>query len=338
MPEISIILPAFNAQDTLVRAVESVRAQLFQDWELLLVNDGSTDGTAALCDGFAAEDPRIRVLHKKNEGVSCARNDGIAAAQGEWIAFLDADDWYEPEYLSAMIDALRTYGAESAACGFSYVYPNGEKSSDASPLPDGMHTAEEVKNGFVSPLLCDRLSSTLTLGVIWRCLFSRRILLENEIKFSGSYLEDELFLIEYFGRGQSMACVDRPLYNYLQSNSSVTHRYHADFVDTFARTLEAKAALVERFSILVSQDWRDNSAWAGLLIAVSNLYAPAAPGKLCTRIRDAKALCANPVFAHAYKNYKPTGMTRNKTIVAAFLRLRMFLLLGLLYTIKNRKR
>ena len=95
MPEISIILPAFNAQDTLVHAVESVRAQLFQDWELLLVNDGSTDGTAALCDGFAAEDPRIRVLHKENEGVSCARNDGIAAAQGEWIAFLDADDWYE---------------------------------------------------------------------------------------------------------------------------------------------------------------------------------------------------------------------------------------------------
>ncbi|MBR4057713.1 MAG: glycosyltransferase family 2 protein [Oscillospiraceae bacterium] len=338
MPEISIILPAYNAQDTLVRAVESVRAQHFQDWELILVNDGSIDNTAALCDCFAGEDSRIRVLHKENAGVSCARNDGISAARGAWIAFLDADDWYEPDYLSAMLVALHASAEESAACGFSYVYPNGEKSIAPSPLAEGLHTAEEVTQGFVSPLLCDRLSSTLTLGVIWRCLFSRRILLENDIQFSGSYLEDELFLIEYFGRGQSMACVNKPLYNYMQSDSSVTHRYHADFVDTFARTLDAKAALVERFSIPVSPDWRDNSAWAGLLIAVSNLFAPAAPGKLCARIRDTKALCANPVFAHAYETYTPTGMNRNKQIVAALLRRRLFLPLGLLYTVKNRKR
>ena len=99
MPAISVIVPVYRAERFLDACVESVLAQTFTDWELLLIEDGSPDGSGALCDVYAAKDPRIRAFHKENGGVSSARNVGLAHAEGECIAFLDSDDGFEPETL-----------------------------------------------------------------------------------------------------------------------------------------------------------------------------------------------------------------------------------------------
>ena len=338
MPEVSVILPAYNAEAYLSDAVESVLRQSFTDWELLLVDDGSIDATPALCDGFAARDERIRVLHKANGGVSAARNDALDAAKGEWIAFLDADDSYAPVYLASLLEAARSTGADSAACGFFYAYPQGENRPAPAPMEAGFHDEDAVLRGFVLPLLCDRVSEDLILGTIWRCLFRRSALVNSGLRFSGAYLEDELFLIEYFASGKSLCCVDAQLYSYYQNPASATRNYQADFLDTFSRTLEAKAALVERFSIPVPGFWRDNTAWAGLLIAAANTFAPGAPGGVFTRARALRRICALPVFRHALEHYVPSGMNRNKRLVAALLRRRLYLALSLLYTYKNRNR
>ena len=338
MPAVSIILPAYNAQAYLSDAVESVLRQSFADWELLLVDDGSADETPALCDAFAAREERIRVIHKANAGVSAARNDALDAARGEWIAFLDADDSYLPDYLSSLLDAVRCSGADAAACGFSYVWPDGAEKSAPAPMPAGFYDGEAVTQGFVLPLLSDRVSEDLTLGTIWRCLFRRSDLLGRGLRFSGAYLEDELFLIEYFAPGRSLCCVDRPLYRYFQNPASATRNYQADFIKTFTRTVEAKAALVERHSIPVPEHWRDNTAWAGLLIAAANVFAPGAPGGLFSRAAELRRLCALPLFSPALTRYAPAGMNRNKQIVSALLRRKLFLPLSALYTYKNRNR
>lgn len=338
MPTVSIIVPAYNAEKCLPAAVSCVLAQEFADWELILVDDGSTDSTPELCDKYASDDNRIRVIHKPNAGVSEARNDGIASASGDWIAFLDADDLYEPDYLSSMISAVEDSGADSAACGFFFVYPDGSNLPAPSPLADGFHASSDVTANFVVPLLADRVSADLTLGTIWRCLFRRNDLIENNLRFSGAYLEDELFLIEYFAQEKSLCCVDRPLYRYFQNPASVTHRYLADYVETFSRTLDSKANLAERFSLPVPETWRYNSAWAGLLIAVANIFAPGAPGGLFFRSKELKRLCSLPVFASACREYIPTNMNRNKALVASLLRKKLYLTLSTLYTIKNRKR
>ena len=102
MPKISLIVPVYNACLYLRRSVESLLAQTFSDFELILVDDGSTDGSAALCDAFAADDSRIRVLRKSNGGASSARNSGMDVAVGEWIVFADADDYVSPRYLEVM--------------------------------------------------------------------------------------------------------------------------------------------------------------------------------------------------------------------------------------------
>ncbi len=336
--EVSVIIPAYNAQHSLSVAVESVLRQRFSDWELILVDDGSTDTTPDLCDAFAAKDSRVRVIHKSNGGVSAARNDALDAARGEWIAFLDADDLYEEAYIASLLDAARLSGADSAACGFTYVWPNGREIDAPAPMSAGFHDGDAVLEGFVLPLLCDRVSENLILGSIWRSLFRRSALLESGVRFSGAYLEDELFLIEYFAAERSLCCVEKPLYRYLQNPASATRRYQADFLETFRRTLDAKAALVERFSIPVPDFWRDNTAWAGLLIAVANVFAPGAPGGLFSRARSLRRLCSLPLFRGAYRRYVPSGMNRNKQAVASLLRRKLFLTLSVLYTWKNRNR
>ena len=112
---ISVVMPCYNCEAALDRAVRSLRAQTIADWELLAVDDGSDDGTGAALDAWAQTDERIRVFHQENGGVSRARNAGIAAAKGEWLAFLDADDELPEDALASLL-ALNT-GKEDILCG-----------------------------------------------------------------------------------------------------------------------------------------------------------------------------------------------------------------------------
>lgn len=100
-PKISIIIPVYNSETHLDTCIQSICRQSYTDFELILVDDGSTDRSASICDGYASKDTRIRVLHQANAGVSAARNKGIDNARGEWLTFIDSDDYVEPGYLAS---------------------------------------------------------------------------------------------------------------------------------------------------------------------------------------------------------------------------------------------
>ena len=117
MPFLSVIVPAYNSEATLERCVRSVLDQSFVDLELILVDDGSTDSTPDLLRQFSEEDGRVRVFTQANSGVSAARNLGLSHAQGTYAAFLDADDWVDPQTYEKLTAAMRESGASSAACG-----------------------------------------------------------------------------------------------------------------------------------------------------------------------------------------------------------------------------
>ena len=104
---ISVIVPVYNAEKYLHRCINSILAQTFVDIELLLIDDGSTDSSSVICDKYAKKDQRVRVFHKENGGVSSARNLGLDNAQGEWIAFVDGDDWVKETYLSNLLSHVR---------------------------------------------------------------------------------------------------------------------------------------------------------------------------------------------------------------------------------------
>ena len=196
MPSISVIVPVYQAEKFLHRCLDSVARQTFSDWELILVDDGSTDGSAALCDRFAAKDNRVRVFHrKKNQGVSEARNLGINEAKGDYIAFLDADDCYEFQALETLWNLREQSGADAAACGLTYLWPGGKQSVQAQ-LPAGVYGGAEIREKLVLPLTGDRLTQPVFNGYSVCYLFSTELIRKNHIAFDGPYLEDELFVLE----------------------------------------------------------------------------------------------------------------------------------------------
>jgi Glycosyltransferases involved in cell wall biogenesis len=335
MPAVSVIVPVYNAEKFLQACVDSVRAQTFTDWELLLIDDGSRDGSPALCDACAVEDDRIRVFHQENGGVSTARNLGLSAAQGTCIAFLDADDRYDPRFLSTLWSEMERTGADAAACAHWNIWPDGEKQSERT-LPAGEYRGEELQRRVVAPLLGERLRQPVFNGFMWRYLYRTELIRENQVAFAGAYLEDELFLLAYFSCAHSLAVTEEPLYFYYCNPASATHRYMPGFLGTFRAYLERKEALARKYGLEgLCPGWRENTAWSGLLIAVGNEFAPGSTKSVQERQRAVQELCGLPEFSRAISTLTPEGLGRNKQIVADLVRGRHYFLLTQMYRLKN---
>lgn len=336
MPGISVIVPVYQAEKYIETCVESVKNQTFTDWELLLVDDGCTDGSPAACDRCVAGDDRVRVFHReKNGGVSAARNLALENARGEYIAFLDADDRYEPRCLETLWNLRLRAGADSAACAHLNLLPDGTERPELV-LPAGVYDQAGIREGIVGPLLGDRLRQPVFNGFIWRYLFSREILQSAGLTFEGAYLEDELFLMEYFCHAKKLAVTEQPLYRYFLNPSSATHKYMPDFLRVFGRFMERKEELVKRHELEALRPlWRENSNWAGLLIAVGNEYAKGNPRSPREKRKAVEALCARPEMARAIEALTPEGLSRNKGLAARLIKGKHFFMLTQLYRLKN---
>lgn len=339
MPAISVIVPVYKAERYLAKCVGSILNQSFDDFELLLIDDGSPDQSGAMCDELAAGDGRIRVIHQANGGVSAARNAGMSAARGEFLAFCDSDDYLAENALERLYTAAAEAGADTAGCGHYYIWPDGRTQAEKGALPAGVYAAEELRRGIVQPLLGQRLDfgKGVFNGFVVRFLYSRAVIQENAITFEGAYLEDELFLMEYFLRAQRLAMVDDPLYYYLQNPRSVTRRYLSGYMDVFGRCMERKRALAQEHDLARElPDWESNAMWAGLLIAIGNEYAPGNSKSLREKTAAIRAICARPEVARAMERLKPKGLAGNKQLVADLVMGRHYRLLTLLYFVKNR--
>lgn len=197
MPQISVIVPVYNAEKYLHRCIDSILAQTFSDFELLLIDDGSKDNSGRICDKYAAKDNRIRVFHKENGGVSSARNLGLNNAKGKWITFVDADDYVKSEYLSNLLDHTHI-GADLIFSYAEFHYANGEIQKEYYPKQiitnENFHLAftEHELNWHTSPWsklfkseLCSKLRFTEGMPIGEDLVFLYTYILKcNKIFFS----------------------------------------------------------------------------------------------------------------------------------------------------------
>lgn len=202
---LSIIVPVYNAEKYLSRCIESIITQEFTDWELLSVDDGSTDGSDIICDKYASESERISVIHQENQGVSIARNTGIRSAKGEWVGFVDADDYIEPEMYSVLLSAAIDSGADLSWCDLF------------SEERETTHTITSIE---VSESKIDILRSLLRDG--WGGLSMNKIyhiglFKKHKLLFPQNitYAEDLLFTVHAFLCSNTYVKVPRPLYHSL---------------------------------------------------------------------------------------------------------------------------
>ncbi len=235
--KLSIIVPVYNVEKYLCKCIDSILAQTFTDFELIIVDDGSTDGSPALCDGYINKDQRVRVIHKKNGGLSDARNAGLDIAVGDYIGFVDSDDYIEPKMYEELFKLSAEKNADITDCNFTRVDEHG---NDVSPKKclrydsDMCVLCKDMVENFFS-------SEYTHTDVVCTKLFRRELF--SDIRFpKGMIYEDSYVILDLIAKGKIFAATQKSYYNYLQRSDSIIHRKFSsknfDILHTYFKRLD----------------------------------------------------------------------------------------------------
>lgn len=227
--KVSVIIPVYNAQEYIRQCIESIINQSYENIEIILVDDGSPDECPAIIDEYAKKDERIVVIHKENEGVSAARNDGLNSATGKYIQFVDSDDYLEKNMIRNMVKLMEGLNCDMAMCGFY----DRNKNHVGQVLPD-LENGRCSKEDYLVSVMNDPFS--LTYGVLWNKMFKKKLIdkganFNNDMNFG----EDFIFCLNYMKYANSVGIVKKCMYNYVRFNDKSLM-----FIQTFDRNTATK--------------------------------------------------------------------------------------------------
>lgn len=211
--KLSIIVPVYNAEAYLGKCIESIQKQTFDDFELILVDDGSKDSSGSICDVYAQSDSRIKVIHQENKGVSSARNAGLDYSNGEYFAFVDSDDWVDDCIYERLFEDIYKYKADIASCN---IWEN-DKISFASNKEE---ITVELSNEEAMKYL---LRGKLIRGVLWNKVYSRELLQGLRFYKDIFVAEDALFNVGIFSKAQIVTYNGNKMYHYVYRKDSAAH-------------------------------------------------------------------------------------------------------------------
>lgn len=213
-PEISIIIPVYNVEPYIRKCLNSIKAQTFTDYEAIIVDDSSPDGSIKIASEFAASDPRFKIITRKNGGLSAARNTGIEHSKGKYIAFLDSDDFVAPTYLEKLYNACEENNADMSYCGFTYyLYKSGFKKKQLFIVKDCVMEHDEA----VSRIISDHGLHSYA----WNKLYKRTIFTEHNITYPTMYFEDVATSPKAAFYANRLAVVGDCLYFYVKRKGSI---------------------------------------------------------------------------------------------------------------------
>lgn len=236
---ISVVVPVYNVERHLDKCIVSLCRQTYSELDLILIDDGSTDSSPSICDKYAVQDTRVTVIHQKNRGVSSARNAGIELATGDYIAFIDSDDFVDPEYFDVMLKMISEANADICACGPMRETIDGTVIWKSPPMHRTLQTEEAICALFRRDMYC---------GWPWNKLFKSNLIKNHGIRFDESLriCEDLLFNFQVFSHAKSVVYDSRaPMYHYIVNNTSANLKMQTDgFFDyNYLNRLDADAKL-----------------------------------------------------------------------------------------------
>ncbi len=253
---ISVVVPVYKVEAYLDKCVGSVAGQTYRDLEIILVDDGSPDSCPAMCDAWAEKDDRIRVIHKPNGGLSDARNAGMAAARGEFIAFVDSDDWIAPEMLERLLLAMERDDSDIAACAVEMVWEDGTPSRLLTVRENCVLNRQEAQRTL--------LKEKLLKQPVWYKLY-RRETIEGVLFEVGKYHEDVFWSYQAVGNARRVSLIDYVGYYYLQRGGSIMGESYS------LKRLDALEAVERRYDYFTRQ-FPDLAAEARLSIRYACIY------------------------------------------------------------------
>lgn len=235
-PLVSVIVPAYNSQNSIRRCVESILTQEYQNLEVLLIDDGSTDDTPKILDEFADQDKRVRCIHKPNSGVSDTRNQGLDLATGEYIQFLDADDWITNDATRLLVRGMLNNDADMVIANFYRVI--GERVSTKGDIDSSTAITREEYADLMSESPAD-----FYYGVLWNKLYKRSIIEQNHLRMDPniSWSEDFIFNMEYVLHTDRIYPLQAPIYYYVKTEGSLVQG------SDFGKTVQMKLTVVQYY-------------------------------------------------------------------------------------------
>lgn len=247
---LSIIVPIYNIEDCLERCVESIRRQTWRDLEILLVDDGSTDNTGALCDALGERDERIRVFHKENGGSSSARNLGIREAKGEWLGFVDSDDWIDADMYERLLETALAFGADIVQASRDEIDEQGKRRPDVCTPPK--ETFFCTSEDFMRELLLHRGDCSFCTKLVKRELFETRRFPEGKLN------EDFYLLVDMLTCIDGICILPDQMYHVFYRIGSNTRRKDKDdfsrvFMDIVDNADYAEALVGKRYPQLAQE-------------------------------------------------------------------------------------
>ena len=215
-PTVSIIVPVYNAEATISRCIESIINQEYRDFELLLIDDGSTDSSGTICDRYAAEDSRIRLIHKENTGVSETRNMALDLACGTYLQFLDSDDWITPNATRLFVEEAERYHCDMVISDFYRVV--GKRVAHKGDIDDDCVLTQEEFSAHMLQNPAD-----FYYGVLWNKLYRRDIVEKYHLRMNPeiSWCEDFMFNLEYIRHAEVFYALQVPVYYYVKTKGSL---------------------------------------------------------------------------------------------------------------------
>lgn len=228
-PKISVVIPVYNVEKYLGKCLVSLTEQTWRDFEVIAVNDGSTDSSPDILRHFAEKYDYIRVIHQKNAGVSQARNTALAAARGEYLAFVDSDDYVAPTFLEELYHACADNGADISCCYYYFHFIENDFLFEYPFRSKGVLTGAKA----MDKLLRDVQIQSL----LWNKMFRRSLFVETGVTFPSMCFEDLAVLNQVFAKAKRVAVIDRPLYYYNQHSSSTLATINANKINDFIRAI-----------------------------------------------------------------------------------------------------
>ena len=334
-PKISVIIPVYNVEKYLKRCADSVLQQTLNDLEIILVDDGSPDNSPAICDQYAAEDTRIRVIHKKNGGLASARNAGMKVAQGEYIFFLDSDDWLEPDGMERLYRTAEQYQVDfvryrAIRTGWPGLPENAPCMVEpVRELKEGLYDRARIRAEVLPRLLG---TPQLTMGAVvgaWGSLYRRAFLVRNNLFFSEEvkFSEDQIFSAKVVLAAESFYFVDTAcVYHYFYNSESISKSFRAGRWDSCKETIRLAE---EEFSESTEYDFTsqlNQLRWFCILLSLNERYR-------LSSYKEKQAYCRKVLRDPIIKTYKLStkglDVSRKQKVLMFFIRMGFYHIIAL---------
>jgi len=316
VPKVTLIVPIYNTLEFLDRCLNSIKNQTFKDFEVILVNDGSPDNSKAYCEEFIKSDSRFILKNKENGGLASARNYGMKFAKGEYISFIDSDDYVSLDYCGILYNIAFKNNIDILNFGLTYVKNNAETFRFSVLPKDRLIEGKEIQKYLLES------SKNKLLWYAWNSIFRREFLIENTISFDKSLLlgEDSLFNLKCFYKAKSVYSISEPLYYYVYNYNSLTQtKYKNNLLDKieiqFDKRLEFHESNMDINNKFFYKDISKNYIEHSLFMLLSNVSHSVG----VNRILEIKKIRSSKIFKFSFDYYEYSSTLTAKMKLMIFL-------------------